>query len=254
MPKLMQSSEDIIMSVPGPGTFQFSAVRPENLGATEYTLVSIVIDVTGSVTPFANELLKMLKFIIKACGKNPRADNLMVRVTTFNTDIYETHGFKELCNINPDDYQGFSPSGMTALFDATYDAVGATIEYAKSLIEQDFDVNGAVYIITDGVDNASRINPVNIAEIMNRVKRDEEIESLVSVLVGLSDPNDSGDYKRIVTKALSEFQANADITQFVDVGDATPGKLAKLGNFVSQSISSQSQSLGTGSASVPLTF
>jgi hypothetical protein len=37
-------------------------------------------------------------------------------------------------------------------------------------------------------------------------------------------------------------------------GDATPGKLAKLANFVSQSVSSQSQSLGSGDASQVLTF
>jgi hypothetical protein len=36
------------------------------------------------------------------------------------------------------------------------------------------------------------------------------------------------------------------------MGNVTPGKLAKLAQFVSKSISSQSQALGTGGASQPV--
>ena len=39
------------------------------------------------------------------------------------------------------------------------------------------------------------------------------------------------------------------VLHHIDVGDATPRKLAKLAAFVSQSISSQSQALGTGGPS-----
>ena len=38
---------------------------------------------------------------------------------------------------------------MTALFDATYDATGSTLEYFKRLADQDFECNGGVYIIVD---------------------------------------------------------------------------------------------------------
>ena len=38
----------------------------------------------------------------------------------------------------------------------------------------------------------------------------------------------------------------------MDIGDATPGKLAKLANFVSESVSSQSQALGSGAPSETL--
>jgi hypothetical protein len=44
-------------------------------------------------------------------------------------------------------------------------------------------------------------------------------------------------------------RSEVGITQFIDAGDATKGKLAKLAAFVSQSISSTSQALGTGGPS-----
>lgn len=240
------------MTIPGPGTFVFSAIKPDDLGATEYTLVTIVLDKTGSVEPFADDLLKMLKTIVEACKKNPRAENLMLRLILFDTQINEIHGFKTLAEINADDYDPIRPNGMTALFDATYSASGATLQYGKTLADQDFDVNAAMYIITDGMDNHSTMTPREIAEKIQKAKTGEEIESLVSILVGLHDPNLS--WEQDTKDALEAFQKEAEIDQFVDIGDATPQRLAKLANFVSESISSQSQALGSGGPSSQMTF
>ncbi len=249
MPKLdnMQT-----LQIAGPGTFTFSAVRMDDLGATEYTLVTIVVDITSSVIPFAGELLNCVKKIVEACKKSPRAENLLLRLLTFNTSLQEIHGFKLLSDIKPEEYKAFKPLGMTALYDAAYSGVSATLEMAKRLIQQDFEVNGCVYIITDGMDNASTMTPKAIADKIRDAVSGEEIESLVTVLVGLINPNDK--YAKDVRHALTTFQVEANLTQFVDAGDATAQRLAKLAQFVSQSISAQSQALGTGAPSQPLQF
>jgi hypothetical protein len=57
-----------------------------------------------------------------------------------------------------------------------------------------------------------------------------------------------------VKKALDRFHKDTNLSQFVDIGDATAGKLAKLANFVSESVSSQSRALGTGAPSQTLNF
>jgi len=252
MPKLMTGKDEIIQ-IPGGGNFQFSAERIENLvGATEYTLVTIVCDISGSVYSFSKQLLDCIKSIVDACKKSPRADNLLLRLLTFNEKINEIHGFKNLTDIDPVNYKPLDCDGYTALFDATYDGVGATLEYAKRLIAQDFDCNGAVYIITDGVDNRSTMTPRSIKDKIEKAIQDEEIESLVAILVGLHDP--SGKWASGVKKSLEHFHQESGITQFVDIGEATAQKLAKLANFVSQSISSQSQALGTGAPSQTLQF
>jgi hypothetical protein len=130
------------------GNFSFSGVRLEKLGASEYTLASIAIDTTGSVSGFRDELLQMLKTSIASLKKSPRAQNMLVRVIVFNTAISsggigELHGFKPLSDINVDaDYQPFSIAGATNLFDASYSLVGAMLKYGEDLMKNDFLCNG----------------------------------------------------------------------------------------------------------------
>lgn len=252
MPRLMAQNDTQTIAIPGPGNFNFSGVKIDDLGAAEYTLATMVVDVSGSVSPFKNQLLDCIKAVVGACQKHPRADNMLFRLLLFNSTLQEVHGFLNLADIDPDQYDSLNPDGMTALFDATYDGVGATVEYGKLLVEQDFDVNGVVFIVTDGMNNRGTMTPTEIKKRCQDALAKEEIESLITVLIGLHDPN--LDWSAEVQQSLSSFHVEAELSQFVDVGDATPENLAKLGNFVSESISSQSNALGTGAPSQTLNF
>jgi hypothetical protein len=252
MPRLMPQSDEDVINIPGPGTFTFSAKKISNLGATEYTLVTIVVDISGSVLNFAASLLNCVKAIVESCKASDRAENLLIRFLTFNDDITEVHGFRDLGSINPDDYEDLFPSGFTALFDATYDGIGAILEYSKRLTKEDYDINGAIYIVTDGMNNRGMTTPKMIKDKLEKAIGNEEIESLVSILIGLHDSSTS--WEAEVQRALSQFQVEAGLTEFIDIGDATPEKLAKLAGYVSESISSQSNVLGSGAPSQVLQF
>lgn len=237
------------IQLPGPGNFSFSRVRPDLLEETEYTLVTLVTDITGSVYTFSNDLLKMKKEIIKSCNKHPRKENLLIRDVLFSScvGVQEVHGFKPLSMIDPDnDYKQLNCDGMTNLFDATYTSLEATLLEAKNLIDQDYGCNGAIFIITDGADNHSLNTENQIKNLLDDSLKSENIESLISILIGVNSA-DCKDY-------LEGFKNKAGLTQYIDIGDVTPNKLAKLAKFISESISSQSQALGSGSASQPLTF
>lgn len=253
MPRLMATDDTQKIAIPGPGNFQFSAIKIEDLGATEYTLVTQVLDISGSVSPFKKQLRDCVVSLVKACQKHPRAENLLFRLLLFNDVLTEVHGFKNLMDIDPDnDYEELKPQGMTALFDATYDAVGATVEFSKRLVAQDFDVNALVCITTDGMNNRGTMTPTEIKKKVQGALAKEDIESILTILVALHDP--SLDWEAEVKDSLDTFYKDADLSQFVDVGDATPENLAKLANFVSESVSSQSNVLGSGAPSATLTF
>ena len=253
MPRLMATDDTQQISIPGPGNFQFSAIKIEELGATEYTLWTFVLDVSGSVSPFKHELLDCIKSTIKACQKHPRAENILYRLLLFNQDVTEVHGFKNLTDIDVDnDYDPLEPDGMTALFDATYDGVGATVDFGKQLVAQDFDVNGIVCICTDGMNNRGSMTPTEIKKKIEASLAKEEIESIMTILVALHDPQ--LDWQAEVKDSLDTFFKDANLSQFVDIGDATPENLAKLANFVSESVSSQSNALGSGAPSQTLNF
>ena len=226
--------------------FGFSAVRPDTLGATEYTLVTLLLDKTGSVAPFADALFQVKKTIIEACRKSARADFLLLRVVEFNSQVDEVHGFKPLADIDVNAYLVPRCGGLTSLVDATFAVISATNAYAKNLADQDYQTNALAVIVTDGADNHSRMSESDVKQQIALAISGEVLESMRTVLVGVN----AGD----CAAQLQRFQAAVGIDQYVDVAEATPQRLAKLAEFVSRSISAQSQSLGTGGPSQALTF
>jgi uncharacterized protein YegL len=239
MPKLVTENRQI-----GGSRFTYQAARIGDLGATEYTLVTIAIDVTGSLWGFETELREMLLTTIESCKKSPRSDNLLVRVLIFSSvvGVRELHGFKPLSEIDPaTDYPAFQPDGLTPLFDTVYSAVGAMVDYGADLMDNDFLANGIVFVITDGGDNTSTATPTMIKQLFSQVRGSEKLESILAILIGVN----AAQYLTY----LENFQREAQLDQFIDAGAVTPGTLAKLAAFVSQSVSSTSQALGTGGPS-----
>jgi hypothetical protein len=229
---LMMNNDDSMQLVKTTSNYGFSAVKIDKLQASKYTLVTVVSDASGSVDAYAKELESCLKTIVSACQKSPMVDNLMMRLVQFNSGVNETHGFKLLADINPDDYNdSVHPAGQTALYDATYTAIEATRDYAKLMKAQDYLSNAIVFVLTDGCDNASTYGAKEIKKLIEKIKLEEVLETLTVVLVGVNSTDPS------LTQILGDMQKDAGITQFIDIGTATPSKLAKLSNFISQSVS-----------------
>jgi hypothetical protein len=134
------------------------------------------------------------------------------------------------------------------VYDAAENGIAATGTYAKDLFRHNFAVNGIVFVITDGEDNSSKLSPKHIRKKLAEIAKDESLESLVTVLVGVNvkDP--------AMSRYLTDFHAKAGFTQYVELENADPATLARLADFLSRSILSQSVALGTGGASRLLTF
>lgn len=239
---------DSMQSLTTPSNYGFSGVGLDQLGATEYTLATVVTDVSGSVGGFKNELEKCLKTILGSCKKAPRAENLLFRLVSFNTSVDEIHGFRQLADIKPSEYDNtLFPAGSTALYDAVLSSLEATGVYGEQLAGQEFLANGVVYVITDGMDNASSATPTAIKKAIERIRKEENLESIavILIMVGAADAMAASD--------LEKFRKQAEITQFVDLTDlftksSPEAALAKLAGYISKSVSSTSQSLGSGTA------
>jgi hypothetical protein len=105
--------------------------------------------------------------------------------------------------------------------------------------------NAIFFIITDGGDNASKATMGMIKTEQERVRKAEELESLHSVLIGIgTDPS--------TLQTLENFRVEAGFSQYIKAGDANAKTLAKIGGFISQSVSSTSQAIGTGGPSQQL--
>ncbi len=249
MPRLT-ANDDLEQHNLPTGTYGYSAARIENLEATEYTLVDIIVDVSGSVAGYKDDLEACLRAIVEACRHSPRADNLLLRLVSFHTTLLEHHGYKLLMQCNPDDYlDSLSCGGMTALYDASENAVRAATDYGKKLTEQDFDVNAVVFVITDGGDNSSVMSAKAVGTALHDAVHSEAIESLVSVLVGVGVKDTPQ-----LSQYLQKFQTDAGFTGYEEIDKADAKPLAKLAEFVAKSISAQSQALGSGGPSTLLSL
>ena len=121
--------------------------------------------------------------------------------------------------------------------------------YGKDLVDKDFDVNGIIVVITDGDDNASKMTANSLKDALDRAVQSESLESLVSILVGVNTDANTG-----LNAYLDNIAKTAGFTQYIAINKADAKTLAKLADFVSRSISSQSQALGTGGPSQSLSF
>ena len=137
--------------------------------------------------------------------------------------------------------------GTTALFDAAHNAVGSVVGYGESLTDSDFEVNGIVFVITDGGDNASSTTADAVKKMVRSSLKKEALESLLTILVGVDVDPSTG-------KLLAQVKQDAGFDRYIELRQADAKSLAKLADFVSRSIGAQSKALGTGSKSASLSF
>lgn len=221
--------------------YSFNGTAVEDLGATEYTVVTILVDVSSSLSGQERELERMVKEVIKTLNMSPRKDNLLVRVVKFNEQDHEIHGFKLLSQINLNDYDNvLNCSGSTYLFDATINSITATEGYVKTLYQNDYFCNGLIFIITDGDDVGSSNQPTAVSASLTSIRKTEMLESLNVILVGMTGSTSSS--------GLTTFQQQGGLTNYIEIGQVNHNTLGKLANFISRSITMTSQSLGSGTA------
>ncbi len=228
-------------------SYAYSATGIDHLGATEYTLATIIVDCSTSVSHFKNELEQAIKTVIQSCKTSPRADNLLVRLIAFSSQIDDIHGFKMLENCELSDYDDcLNVGGRTRLYDAAVHAIRGTEDFGRDLYNQDIDVNGILFLITDGADYGSRERVSDVQQALSDVIANEDLESFQTILVGVNDDSYQ-DY-------LENFKDEAGLTSYESIADANPASLAKLAEWVSKSIVVQSQSLGSGGGSTPISL
>lgn len=232
--------------------FNFSAEQMENLdGSDAYTLACIAVDCSSSTYGFTDQIRESVKTVIDACKKHPKQDSILVRVTKFyGGSVNEIIGYTLPRNIDTSIFDNeFGPTGSTPLYDASVESVESATALAVKLAESYYTANAVAFVITDGEENTSRVvkTPKDVLAKFNKVKSEESLDSIKSILIGLCSGSDINSY-------LSDFKDKAGFDEYVNASLGDAKTFAKLANFVSQSISSTSQAMGTGSPSQPFSF
>jgi uncharacterized protein YegL len=256
MPKFTDSDTPQLQSHTA-GHFGFTAVNLDDLEASGYTLATIACDRSGSTRGFQQPMEAALKAAIESL--KPIGEEVMVRVLAFDSTCEEIHGFVPLADIDPSRYDGIlNPRGMTALFDACINGAEAAAEYGRQLLADHFKANGILIVITDGMNNSGKFPaetfPNNrdvprVAEAFSLPQHKECLESFQTILIAVN-VQDSG-----VKPILESFHKEAGFsTDLIALNDASPETISKIGKFISASVSSTSQALGSNAPSQNLTW
>lgn len=234
-------------AIPG-GSYGYTGAKIESLTSFEHTLALGLLDESGSTGGFARQMELAVKEIIKSLRRSPRADNLIYRHCHFGTNFREVHGFLPLAQLNEGMYDGcYAPGGQTTLYDSTDRILAEMLDYAQKQAAQKYLCNGVAYMLTDGRDYGSVLTPTAVKKRLADCIASEALESLITILIGVNpDPAIQAD--------LLDYHQKVGFTQYVPLDKADEKTLARLANFISQSIQAQSQALGTGGPSQSLTF
>lgn len=271
------------------GTFGFSGVNLDELdeiGVTQYSLFGLAFDRSGSTYSYTTPMERAANIILKASKLNPRADNMMIRTLAFSEGVQEIPhnlpGFQLLHDLAPGDFDPknnddlpktfdgqLGPQGATALIEAGVNLADSIASYGGKLVdENDYLVNGGMFLMTDGLNNAGKFPATNgsdnhhLQEAMARIMGEEKLESFQSFLiaVGVKEANKRAALEQLAadcgfTPVPHPDAAKAkagETVPFIDVLDVTADGLAKFAQWVSESISSTSKALGSGGPSQPV--
>lgn len=235
--------------IPG-GGFSYTGTPIDDLSNVDNTVATAFFDESGSTRSYARQMEKCIQEVVKSLRHCPAADKLIYRQVHFDHQIREFHGFKPLADCNESDYDGcWGGGGMTNLYGCEENVIRATIDYAEQQAAKHFMVNAIIYGITDGAHYypGGNIKEDVAIQAMEEAVNNEALDSVMSILIGVND-NDS------VQSELKRHATAVGYTQYVALKDADEKTLARLGNFISQSVQSQSQVLGQGGPSQSLTF
>src|SRR5947207_612141 len=99
---------------------------------------------------------------------------------------------------------------MPVLNDETLEEVDIpNSHYGRRLDASDFSVNAILFVITDGMDNASKLSAAKVKKALNEAVSSEALESVISVLIGVNVRQQQ------VSQYLNDFYKAAGFTQYV---------------------------------------
>ena len=166
----------------------FNNFDPESIDTEETINAVFVLDVSPSMSQnnAIGELSKAYNEFISEMKNSHLKDRLFFSVIEFAETVEVRNGFQPVTSLNP---VNFKTRGRgTALYDATNAGLKNAMEYRSRLENSGVVCKTLIFIITDGEDNASITNPIEIKNSIKKILSEEKnVFSFTSILFGVGD-------------------------------------------------------------------
>lgn len=229
---LTEDTMDLVVSnLNGPTMMDAVGMPLSALATNDVTLAMNIVDMSGSMQPFASELISAYNDdYLAAMALSPSADDILVSTVFFDDDVHLFHGYVSLEDAPRLSDYGYRPGATTALYDAVAAALTNMVLYSQQLRQSGVTVRCLVLVYSDGEDNASRQPASAVRRAVQELLK-HEIYTLA--YVGFRDGG-------ITEQALRRM---ADAIGFPEIllSGLGPGQLQRIFRMASQSTINVSQ-------------
>ena len=192
---LFQSAQDdglttdttdlLIANLNGPTMATAVGTPLDQLASSDVTLAMNVIDMSGSMHPYANDLMRAYNDdYLAAMSASPAADDILVSSIVFNDTVQPLHGYVPLEDATRLTKTTYDPDYMTSLYDAVAGSMTNMVLYAQQLRQSGVSVQCIVMVYSDGEDNKSLQQAADVRRAAADLLK-QEMYTLVFVGFGL---------------------------------------------------------------------
>lgn len=214
----------------------FDNFDPEEIQTEETINAVFVVDVSPSIGSYNDELNDAFNAMINEFQTSHVSDRLLISTVEFDDNVHVKTGFQPVSSINQ---ANFTPQGYgTALYDAVELSLKNAIVYRTSLEDSGVICKTLLFVLTDGMDNASQSGAAGRVKdnITDFLRNEKNVFTFESILFGIGKSNE-----QYYEMAKSDMGIKHLVT--IDTGKSpedTAKAIRKMINFISSSISASS--------------
>ncbi len=157
----------------------------DDLAGDEVTLFVEVLDKTGSMAVFTDDVIFGYNEHIEALVESKAADSILMSTWVFDQSSTLLHGYLPLTSVPRLDRSTYRPGGNTALYDAILDAFTSVVAYSQSLRDAGVRTKIVVVVVSDGDDNASYNTATSVATVAQELLN-QEYYTLAFIAFGMN--------------------------------------------------------------------
>jgi uncharacterized protein YegL len=169
------STVDVLNLSAAPASFLSLGAGVDEIDSEDVTLVSFVLDMSGSMHPLAKEVIGAFNGEVSALAQARSASTILAAATTFADAPQILFGYQPLAKVTKLDQKSYAPNGSTALYDAVFGVMERLSAYRKTLSDNGVRSRAIVIVLSDGGDNASSHNASQVKTAAKRLLREEAV-------------------------------------------------------------------------------
>lgn len=203
----------------------FANFDPSAIQSSETINVTFVIDRSGSVSDYVDDLNNVLNDFLHELQRSHVSDRVMMQIIEFDSQVEVKSAFHPIADVK--DFN-ITPRGCTALYAAMLAGLENAVAYKEEQENNGLSSKSLVFLITDGLENCGG-DPNKVKAKINEIYKDEQNSFAFSIIMfGLGE-----------TAGFENARDDMGIRpEMMATLGTTAKELRKMVNFISSSVSS----------------